>query len=101
MTTAETPTDLAPFPDDWQTALCIAAHPDDLEYGTSGAVAAWTRAGKTVSYLLVTSGEAGIDGLDPADCGPLREAEERAGAAVVGVDDVSRGTGSTSRQVSS
>jgi len=88
VTTAETPTDLAPFPDDWQTALCIAAHPDDLEYGTSGAVAAWTRAGKTVSYLLVTSGEAGIDGLDPADCGPLREAEERAGAAVVGVHEV-------------
>ncbi|WP_420119965.1 PIG-L deacetylase family protein [Nakamurella sp.] len=80
--------DLDPFPDDWQTALCIAAHPDDLEYGTAGAVAAWTRAGKTVTYLLVTSGEAGIDGLDPAECGPVREAEELAGAAEVGVDTV-------------
>jgi LmbE family N-acetylglucosaminyl deacetylase len=79
---------LEPFPDDWQTALCIAAHPDDLEYGTASAVAAWTRAGKTVTYLLVTSGEAGIDGLDPAECGPLREAEERAGAAEVGVETV-------------
>lgn len=79
---------LEPFPDDWQTALCIAAHPDDLEYGTASAVAAWTRAGKTVTYLLVTSGEAGIDGLDPAECGPLREAEERAGAAEVGVESV-------------
>jgi len=79
---------LQPFPDDWQTALCIAAHPDDLEYGTAGAVAAWTRAGKTVTYLLVTSGEAGIDGLHPAECGPLREAEERAGAAEVGVEVV-------------
>jgi LmbE family N-acetylglucosaminyl deacetylase len=79
---------LEPFPDDWQTALCIAAHPDDLEYGTAGAVAAWTRAGKTVTYLLITSGEAGIDGLDPAECGPLREAEERAGAAEVGVEVV-------------
>ena len=68
----ETPPQFDPFPDDWQTALCIAAHPDDLEYGTAGAVAAWTRAGKTVTYLLVTSGEAGIDGLDPAECGPLR-----------------------------
>jgi LmbE family N-acetylglucosaminyl deacetylase len=79
---------LQPFPDDWRTALCIAAHPDDLEYGTAAAVAAWTRAGKTVSYLLMTSGEAGIDGLDPAECGPLREAEERAGAAAVGVETV-------------
>lgn len=82
------PGQLEPFPDDWRTALCIAAHPDDLEYGTAGAVAAWTRAGKTVTYLLVTSGEAGIDGLDPAECGPLREAEERAGAAEVGVSVV-------------
>jgi LmbE family N-acetylglucosaminyl deacetylase len=80
--------DLKPFPDDWSTALCIAAHPDDLEYGTASAVAAWTAAGKTVSYLLVTSGEAGIDALDPVECGPLREAEERAGAAEVGVDEV-------------
>jgi LmbE family N-acetylglucosaminyl deacetylase len=88
VTTTETPADFKPFPDDWQTALCIAAHPDDLEYGTAGAVAAWTRAGKAVTYLLVTSGEAGIDGLDPAECGPLREAEERAGAAEVGVESV-------------
>jgi LmbE family N-acetylglucosaminyl deacetylase len=51
-------------------------------------VAAWTAAGKTVTYLLVTSGEAGIDSLDPATCGPIREAEERAGAAEVGVDEV-------------
>jgi LmbE family N-acetylglucosaminyl deacetylase len=68
--------------------LCIAAHPDDLEYGTASAVAAWTQAGKSVTYLLVTSGEAGIDSLDPAECGPIREAEERAGAAEVGVKKV-------------
>ena len=79
---------LQPFPDDWSRALCIAAHPDDLEYGTASAVAAWTRAGKAVSYLLVTSGEAGIDSIDPAECGPIREAEERAGAAEVGVEDL-------------
>ena len=79
---------LQPFPDDWSRALCIAAHPDDLEYGTASAVAVWTGAGRSVSYVLVTSGEAGIDSLDPAECGPLREAEERAGAAEVGVGDV-------------
>jgi LmbE family N-acetylglucosaminyl deacetylase len=79
---------LAPFPYDWSTALCIAAHPDDLEYGTAAAVAAWSRAGKSVSYALVTSGEAGIDSLDPAECGPLREAEERAGGIEVGVTEI-------------
>ncbi len=79
---------LEPFPDDWQRALAIVAHPDDLEYGAASAIAAWTAAGKHVVYALVTSGEAGIDGMEPEACGPLREQEERASAAVVGVDAV-------------
>lgn len=79
---------LETFPDDWTRALCVAAHPDDLEYGTAMAVARWTGEGKTVAYVLATSGEAGIDGIEPARCGPLREAEERAGATEVGVDSV-------------
>ncbi|USQ78907.1 PIG-L deacetylase family protein [Ornithinimicrobium faecis] len=80
--------DLHPFPDDWQTALCVAAHPDDLEYGTAAAVAGWTAAGKEVSYLLVTRGEAGIDGMSPEEAAPARAQEERDGAAEVGVDRV-------------
>ena len=76
------------FPDDWTRALCIVAHPDDLEYGAAAAIARWTADGKRVSYLLVTRGEAGIDGMAPAETAPLREAEERASAAVVGVDTV-------------
>ena len=79
---------LDPFPDDWHHAVAVVAHPDDLEYGAASAVAKWTRDGKRVSYVLVTSGEAGIDGLDPTACGPLREQEERRGAAIVGVDHV-------------
>lgn len=72
----------------WSRALAIVAHPDDLEYGAAAAIARWTAQGKSVAYCLATSGEAGIDDLDPAECGPLREAEERASAAVVGVDEV-------------
>ncbi|RAF05390.1 PIG-L family deacetylase, partial [Burkholderia multivorans] len=34
--------------------LCIVAHPDDMEYGASAAVAKWTGEGKTVAYLLLT-----------------------------------------------
>ncbi|MGW3403026.1 PIG-L family deacetylase, partial [Streptomyces zhihengii] len=34
----------APVPDDWQRALAVVAHPDDLEYGPALAVAAWTAA---------------------------------------------------------
>ena len=84
----DAPPELLPFPDDWSRALCVVAHPDDLEYGAAGAVARWTAAGKTVTYLLATRGEAGIDSIPPHECGPIREAEERAGAAEVGVDVV-------------
>jgi LmbE family N-acetylglucosaminyl deacetylase len=77
-----------PFPTTWQRALCVAAHPDDLEYGVASAVARWTAEGKSVVYVLATSGEAGIDGVAPERSGPVREEEERRSAAVVGVDDV-------------
>jgi LmbE family N-acetylglucosaminyl deacetylase len=82
------PPPLPPLREDWQRALCVAAHPDDLEYGVASAVARWRSQGKQVTYLLATRGEAGIDGMDPAVAGPLREQEERAGALEVGVDTV-------------
>ncbi|MEU6642259.1 PIG-L deacetylase family protein [Saccharomonospora sp. NPDC046836] len=79
---------LAPLPTDWERALAVVAHPDDLEYGGSGAVARWTDEGRSVTYLLASRGEAGIDGMPPEEAGPLREREEIASARVVGVDQV-------------
>ncbi len=79
---------LEPFPDDWARALAVVAHPDDLEYGAASAIARWTDEGRWVGYVLATSGEAGIDGMAPSEAGPVREAEELASAAVVGVDSV-------------
>lgn len=80
---------LAPLDEStFDRVLCVAAHPDDLEYGTSAAVDKWVKAGKTVTYLLVTRGEAGIDTIHPDEAGPLREQEERDGAAEVGVQVV-------------
>jgi LmbE family N-acetylglucosaminyl deacetylase len=81
--------DLLPaLPEDWDRCLAVAAHPDDIEYGTASAVARWTAQGKQVTYLLATRGEAGIDSMHPEQAAPLREAEERAGAREVGVDVV-------------
>ncbi len=79
---------LPALPEDWDRCMAIAAHPDDIEYGTAGAIARWTAQGKTVTYLLATRGEAGIDSLHPDQAAPLREEEERAGAREVGVDVV-------------
>lgn len=88
MDDGERPPQLEPFPEDWQRALAIVAHPDDMEYGGAAAVARWTSQGKEVSYLLASRGEAGIDSLDPAECAHVREAEQRDSAAVVGVSNV-------------
>ncbi len=79
---------LKPMPDDWRRALAVVAHPDDLEYGCAAAIAGWIDDGREVAYVLATRGEAGIDSLEPALCGPLREREQRASAEVVGVSTV-------------
>ncbi|MET9315628.1 PIG-L deacetylase family protein [Kribbella sp. NPDC003505] len=82
------PQPLEPVTEDWQKALAVVAHPDDLEFGAAAAIARWTGQGKQVVYCLLTSGEAGIDGVDPAECGPLREAEQIESSRIVGVSVV-------------
>jgi LmbE family N-acetylglucosaminyl deacetylase len=79
---------MEPVNEDWERAVAIVAHPDDLEYGAASAVARWTSQGKEVSYVLATSGEAGIAGMPPDATRPLREEEQRRSAALVGVDHV-------------
>lgn len=79
---------LQPLAEDWERALCIVAHPDDMEFGAAAAVARWTGQGKDVAYCMVTSGEAGIDGMGPEECRTVREAEQIASAQVVGVSVV-------------
>jgi LmbE family N-acetylglucosaminyl deacetylase len=79
---------MQPMPEDWTRGVAVVAHPDDLEYGVAAAVARWTGQGKEIAYLLATRGEAGIAGMPPAQTGPLRVAEERRSAAVVGVSVV-------------
>jgi LmbE family N-acetylglucosaminyl deacetylase len=89
VTTDETPLPpLEEMPEDWERGLVIVAHPDDMEYGGAAAIARWTDQGKDVAYVLVTRGEAGIDGMDPDEAAVVREAEQRASAAIVGVREV-------------
>lgn len=71
-------------------ALVVAAHPDDIDFGAAGTVARWTDAGITVTYAIVTDGDAGgFDREMPrADMPPLRRAEQTAAAKCVGVTDL-------------
>lgn len=84
----ETPPPLETLDENWERALCIVAHPDDMEFGAAAAVARWTGQGKWVGYTMVTSGEAGIDGMEPERCRVVREQEQIDSARIVGVDTV-------------
>ncbi|HET7327538.1 MAG TPA: PIG-L deacetylase family protein [Nocardioidaceae bacterium] len=84
----QAPSRLQPLTEQWERALAVVAHPDDMEFGAAAAVARWTTQGKHVAYCMVTSGEAGIDGMDPARCAQVREAEQISSAGIVGVDEV-------------
>jgi LmbE family N-acetylglucosaminyl deacetylase len=73
-----------------ERALVVMAHPDDVDFAVGGTVATWTEAGIEVSYCMITSGDAG--GFDPdvprSEIAGIRQAEQRAAAAAVGVSDV-------------
>ena len=73
-----------------ERALVVTAHPDDVDFGAGGTVAAWTAEGIEVSYCICTDGDAG--GFDPdvprSEIAGIRQAEQRAAAKELGVHDV-------------
>ncbi len=76
--------------DEVSRVLMITAHPDDVDFGAAGTIAAWTAAGREVAYCVVTDGDAG--GFDPAvarsEIPAIRRAEQAAAAKTVGVSDL-------------
>jgi LmbE family N-acetylglucosaminyl deacetylase len=70
--------------------MAIVAHPDDIEFGFAGTVAAWTKRGCKFCYVLCTSGDVGIaeEGMTRDRATEIREREQRAAAAVAGVEEV-------------
>jgi LmbE family N-acetylglucosaminyl deacetylase len=70
--------------------LIVTAHPDDVDFGVAGSVAAWVKAGAAVTYCVVTDGDAG--GFDPTvarhEIPGIRRREQTAAAAEVGVTDL-------------
>lgn len=70
--------------------LLIAAHPDDPEFGCGGTIAKWAAAGKQITYVLLTSGDKGSKDphVHPGQLATQREAEQRAAARALGVQQV-------------
>jgi LmbE family N-acetylglucosaminyl deacetylase len=78
------------IPPELTRVLVVTAHPDDVDFGSAGTVATLVAAGVSVTYCIVTDGDAG--GFDPtvprSEIPRIRRAEQVAAAAVVGVSDV-------------
>jgi len=73
-----------------ERVLVVVAHPDDVDFGSAGAVATLVDQGIEVTYCLVTSGDAGGSDLTQSyeDRASLREAEQTKAAGEVGVTDL-------------
>jgi LmbE family N-acetylglucosaminyl deacetylase len=72
------------------SVLVVSAHPDDVDFGAAGTVAAMTSAGVAVAYCIVTDGQAG--GSDASvsreEMASIRRKEQASAAAEVGVTDL-------------
>lgn len=69
-----------------RSAMAIYAHPDDIEFTVGGTLAKWARAGCEVTYVLITSGNAGTHdpGMTRRALERVREREEREAARIAG-----------------
>ena len=73
-----------------RSAMAIYAHPDDIEFTVAGTVAKWARAGCEVTFVLITSGNAGTHDrkFTRKSLAREREREERESARILGASRV-------------
>ncbi len=71
-------------------AMVIVAHPDDAEFTMAGTAATWVAAGAAVCYCICTRGDRGSNDpeVTPWALARIREQEQRAAAAIIGVQEV-------------
>jgi LmbE family N-acetylglucosaminyl deacetylase len=77
----------------WDTSqkiLVVLAHPDDPEFFCGASLARWAIEGHKIYYHLLTRGNKGTSdpNLTPAALGAIREKEQVAAAAAIGVSNV-------------
>lgn len=73
-------------------AMSIFAHPDDQEFSVGGTLARWARLGTEIISVVITSGDSGSndptkDGSYKPELSRLREQEQLAAAAILGVKE--------------
>ena len=69
--------------------LVILAHPDDPEFFLGATISRWIKSGHQVSYVLFTLGDkGGRRDNSPETLKVIRQAEQKAAAAILGVESV-------------
>ncbi len=73
-------------------AMTIQAHPDDQEFSVGGTLAKWAKAGCEIISVVITSGDSGSndpakDGSHKQELADLREKEQLAANAILGVKE--------------
>jgi LmbE family N-acetylglucosaminyl deacetylase len=79
--------------DNWtgsQKILIILAHPDDPDFFCGATIARWIKQGHVVKYCLLTRGDKGFNDREssPETIAVTRQKEQKAAAAVLGVQEV-------------
>ena len=62
--------------------MVVTPHPDDAEFGVAGTVVRWVHEGKSVVYVVCSSGEKGTsdNNIKPEELAQTREQEQLAAA---------------------
>ena len=73
-----------------KSALAVFAHPDDMDFSSSGTVAKWAAGGADITYLVCTDGSKGSE--DPrmtrVRLAAMRKKEQEDAARILGVREV-------------
>jgi LmbE family N-acetylglucosaminyl deacetylase len=73
-----------------KTVLAVFAHPDDMDFSSSGTIAKWAKRGAYITYLVCTDGSKGSDDpkMTPQKLSLIRKKEQLKAAKILGVKDV-------------
>lgn len=82
---------MAPLADsEIKRVLVVTAHPDDLDFGAGGSIAAWTDMGIEVSYCILTNGDQGgeDESIPRSEMPKIRQREQREAGKILGATNI-------------
>lgn len=78
------------YPSEYQTYMWVVAHPDDAEFSSAGTITKFSREGKRIVLVQVTSGDRGTSDRThtPETLAAMREKEQEEAARREGIHEV-------------